>query len=153
EGQDLFDVGIGCLVGLRGVLREYRPDLVLVQGGTGSVFFGALAGFFERAIVAHVEARLRGGDRRRPYADEVFRRLTGVVTETHFAPTPGARLNLLREGVDAASVHVTGNTVVDALLRIAARSRPVRDAALRDALRSDRRLVLVTAHRRESFGP
>ena len=152
EGQDLFDVGIGCLAGLRDVLREYRPSLVVVQGDTGSVFFGALGGFFERAAVGHVEAGLRSGDRWRPYPEEVFRRLTSVLTDAHFAPTLGARDNLIREGIEAATIFVTGNTVVDALLRIAAAPRELRDPTVASAVRGARRLVLVTAHRRESFG-
>jgi UDP-N-acetylglucosamine 2-epimerase (non-hydrolysing) len=152
EGQSLYDVAHGCLEGLRGVVRDYRPDMIVVQGDTASVFFGALVGFFERVRVGHVEAGLRSRDKWRPYPEEILRRLTGVVTDVHFAPTPGARAHLLAEGVTASSIHVTGNTVVDALQRIAERPHEARDGALRDALASGRRLVLVTAHRRESFG-
>lgn len=152
EGQDLYDVAHGCLDGLRRVLGEWRPDMLLVQGDTASVFFGALAAFFERVPVGHVEAGLRSGDKARPYPEEVLRRMTGVVADHHFAPTPGAREHLLREHVDPASIHVTGNTVVDALQRITARPHTPADPVLREALESGRRLVLVTAHRRESFG-
>ncbi len=152
EGQDLFDVAQGCLRELRGVYESYRPDLVLVQGDTATVFFGALVSYFERTKVGHVEAGLRSGDKWRPYPEEIFRRLTGVVADLHFAPTPEARANLLRENVDAATIHLTGNTVVDALQRIAREEHPVESAELRSALESGRRLVLVTAHRRESFG-
>ena len=152
EGQDLYDVAHGCLDGLRGVVSEWRPDMILVQGDTASVFFGALTGFFERIPVGHVEAGLRSGDKARPYPEEVLRRMTGVVADLHFAPTDGAREHLLREKVDAATVHVTGNTVVDALQRIAAAEHEATNPVLRDALSSERRLVLVTAHRRESFG-
>jgi UDP-N-acetylglucosamine 2-epimerase (non-hydrolysing) len=152
EGQDLYDVAHGCLDGLRAVTREWRPDMMLVQGDTASVFFGALTGFFERIGVGHVEAGLRSGDKWRPYPEEVLRRMTGVVTDMHFAPTARARDNLLREGVDAATIHVTGNTVVDALQRITARPHEPVSGALRDVLDSGLRLVLVTAHRRESFG-
>jgi UDP-N-acetylglucosamine 2-epimerase (non-hydrolysing) len=152
EGQDLYDVAHGCLDGLRAVVREERPDMILVQGDTASVFFGALVGFFERVQVGHVEAGLRSGDKWRPYPEEILRRMTGVVADVHFAPTPGARAHLLAENVDAAAVHVTGNTVVDALQRIAAAPHDPANADLREALGSRRRLVLVTAHRRESFG-
>jgi UDP-N-acetylglucosamine 2-epimerase (non-hydrolysing) len=152
EGQDLYDVAHGCLDGLRGIAAEYRPDVVVVQGDTASVFFGALVAFFERSRVAHVEAGLRSGDKWQPYPEEVFRRLTSVATDFHFAPTTGAREHLMHEGIDAGSVHVTGNTVIDALLTIAAADRPVTNPDLRAALESGRRLVLVTAHRRESFG-
>ena len=152
EGQDLFDVASGCLLGLRDVLRSWRPELVLVQGDTATVLFGALAAFFERCRVGHVEAGLRSGDRARPFPEEVFRRLTGGVADLHFAPTARARDNLLREGVDATSIHLTGNTVVDALERVGAAEHTPSSAALRDALATGRRLVLLTAHRRESFG-
>src|SRR5690606_22591706 len=108
--------------------------------------------FFERIPVGHVEAGLRSRDKWRPYPEEIFRRLAGGLADLHFAPTADARANLLREGVPPHQVFLTGNTVVDALLGIAAQERPVADAALREALSAERRLVLVTAHRRESFG-
>ena len=152
EGQDLYDVAHGCLDGLRDVVREYRPDLVLVQGDTATVFLGALVAYFERTRVGHVEAGLRSRDKWHPYPEEIFRRLTGVLADVHFAPTAGARENLLSDGVPAQSIHVTGNTVVDALLQIAAVPHEPADAVLRKALAEDRRLVLLTAHRRESFG-
>ncbi|MEO5511948.1 MAG: UDP-N-acetylglucosamine 2-epimerase (non-hydrolyzing) [Longimicrobiales bacterium] len=152
EGQDLYDVAHGCLDGLRRVADQYKPDVIVVQGDTASVFFGALVAFFQRARVAHVEAGLRSGDKWQPYPEEIFRRMTGVITDFHFAPTAGARANLVREGTPADTVFVTGNTVVDALLAIAGADRPVTDDALRSAIGSGRRLVLVTAHRRESFG-
>lgn len=152
EGQDLYDVANGTLSGLRSILREYRPDLVVVQGDTASVFFGALAAFFERTRVAHVEAGLRSREKWKPFPEEILRRLTGVVADFHFAPTDGARANLLSEGVAPESIYVTGNTVVDALHTIAHDSRPVRNAQLRAALTGGARLVLLTAHRRESFG-
>jgi UDP-N-acetylglucosamine 2-epimerase (non-hydrolysing) len=152
EGQSLYDVAHGCLDGVRTVVQAYRPDIIVVQGDTASVFFGALVGFFERVRVGHVEAGLRSRDKWRPYPEEILRRLTGVVTDIHFAPTPGARAHLLAEGVTTSSIHVTGNTVVDALLRIAERPHEPRDPVLREVVESGRRLVLVTAHRRESFG-
>jgi UDP-N-acetylglucosamine 2-epimerase (non-hydrolysing) len=152
EGQDLYDVAHGCLDGLRGVVREFRPDVLLVQGDTASVFFGGLVGFFERVQVGHVEAGLRSGDKWRPYPEEILRRMTSVVADLHFAPTPRARAHLLEENIDAGSIHVTGNTVVDALQRIASAPHEPANPELRAALASGRRLVLVTAHRRESFG-
>lgn len=151
-GQDLYDLAHGCLDGLRGVVREFRPDLVLVQGDTATVFFAALVAFFEKVRVGHVEAGLRSGDKWRPYPEEIFRRLSGVVADLHFAPTAAARDNLLAEGIPAAQVFLTGNTVVDALRSVAERSLPAEDAALRALLASGSRFVLVTAHRRESFG-
>jgi UDP-N-acetylglucosamine 2-epimerase (non-hydrolysing) len=152
EGQSLYDVAIGCMTGLREIAVEFKPDVVMVQGDTASVFFGALVAFFERARVAHVEAGLRSGDKWQPYPEEVLRRMTGVVSDFHFAPTGGARDNLLREGIDASGIFVTGNTVVDALQTIASSSHAITSDALRSAVASGKRLVLVTAHRRESFG-
>ena len=152
EGQDLYDVAEGCLNGLRDVVREYRPDILLVQGDTASVFFGALVGFFERTMVGHVEAGLRSHDKYQPYPEEILRRMTGVVSDLDFAPTPAAANNLSREGVSAAQVFVTGNTVVDALLQVSNLDLPVESTDLKVALDSKKKLVLITAHRRESFG-
>jgi UDP-N-acetylglucosamine 2-epimerase (non-hydrolysing) len=152
EGQDLYDVAEGCLRGLRKVVEEYRPDMILVQGDTASVFFGALVGFFERTKVGHVEAGLRTGDKWRPYPEEMLRRMTGVVADLHFAPSKRARKNLLREGVHSGRIFLVGNTVVDALLTASALEQEPRDPMLARALASGKRLVLMTAHRRESFG-
>jgi UDP-N-acetylglucosamine 2-epimerase (non-hydrolysing) len=152
DGQDLYDIAHGCLDGLRGLVHEYAPDMLLVQGDTASVLFGALVGFFERVPVGHVEAGLRSGDRERPWPEEMLRRMTGVVADVHFAPTRRARAHLLAENVAEDAVHVTGNTVVDALQRMAAAPHEPANAELRSALARGGRLVLVTAHRRESFG-
>lgn len=152
EGQSLYDVAQGCLDGLRDVVRELSPKLILVQGDTASVFFGALVGFFERVTVGHVEAGLRSNDKWRPYPEEIFRRLTGVTADLHFAPTAEARANLLRENVPGDQVYLTGNTVVDALKMVADRPYEPQNPELRRVLQNGQRLVLVTAHRRESFG-
>ena len=152
EGQNLYDVAAGCMHGLRDVVREYQPQLMLVQGDTASVFFASLVGFFERVKVGHVEAGLRSHDKWRPYPEEIFRRLTGVSADLHFAPTADARANLLREAVPEEQVFLTGNTVVDALVAFSQRDTPIENADLKAALASKRPLVLITAHRRESFG-
>lgn len=155
EGQTLYDLAAGCLDGLRRLVEARRPRLLLVQGDTASVFFGALVGFFEGVAVGHVEAGLRSGDLRRPFPEEGFRRLTGVLADLHFAPTAGARDHLLREGVPAERIFLTGNPVVDALLRVSASDLPVRDATLAGLLQGGAGappFVLLTAHRRESFG-
>jgi UDP-N-acetylglucosamine 2-epimerase (non-hydrolysing) len=155
EGQTLYDVAAGCLTGLRSLLEARRPDLVLVQGDTASVFFGALVGFFEGVAVGHVEAGLRSGDMRRPFPEEGFRRLTSVLADLHFAPTAGARDHLLREGIPPERIHLTGNPVVDALLRVSASDLAVRDPTLAGLLQEppDRApFALLTTHRRESFG-
>jgi UDP-N-acetylglucosamine 2-epimerase (non-hydrolysing) len=152
-GQTLYDVVHGALSGLRGLLQDFRPSVVLVEGDTATVFAASLAAFFERLKVGHVEAGLRSRDKWAPFPEEIFRRLTDVVADYHFAPTPRAAAALLAEGVPERSVHVTGNTVVDALLAAAELDRPATDAALRAALGDDgTRLALLTAHRRESFG-
>jgi len=158
EGQDLYDLAHAFLNELRGVIRETRPEMVLVQGDTASVFFGSLVAFFEgfrgeRAAlqVGHVEAGLRSRNKWAPYPEEMFRRLTDVLTDLHFAPTKGARDNLLAEGYSEDQVFLTGNTVVDALQATARLPRTPGNPKLREVLEGDRRLVLLTAHRRESF--
>ncbi len=150
--QDLYDIGIGCLDALRPLLHRIEPDVVVVQGDTATVFFGALAAFYERAQVAHVEAGLRSNNKWAPFPEEIYRRLTDVVTDHFFAPTVGARQNLIAEGVAADRINVTGNTVIDAVQALAQAERPFDDAELGELVDSGRRLVLITAHRRESFG-
>lgn len=150
--QDLYDVGMRCLEKLRPTLRAIAPDIVVVEGDTATVLFGALAAFFERVPVAHVEAGLRSGDKWAPYPEEVFRRLCDVVSDLHLAPTPRARDNLLAENVGADRIHVTGNTVIDAVRALADSGRAIENAELAAALASGERIVLITAHRRESFG-
>jgi len=157
-GQDLTGITCGALTGLKDVIAACKPDCVLVQGDTTTAFAGALAAFYQRIPVGHVEAGLRTGNIYAPWPEEVNRCLVGRIATWHFAPTPQARDNLLREGVRAADVHVTGNTVIDALLEVVARIRD--DAALTADLAQrfpfidpTRRLVLVTGHRRENFGP
>ena len=152
--QTLYDVMHGVTEGLRDVVREYRPDLVLVQGDTATVFAASLVAFFEHVRVGHVEAGLRSGtDRTQPFPEEMLRRLTDVLSDLYFAPTPRARDALLAENVPPERVFVTGNTVVDALKAAAAQKRPVGDSDLRAVVEDDGvRMVLLTAHRRESFG-
>ena len=152
--QNLYDVLSAASQGLGGVIREFRPDLLLAQGDTATVFAASLAGFLERVPVGHVEAGLRSGDKTAPWPEEVFRRMTDVIADHYFAPTSRARELLLAEGVPSGSIHVTGNTVVDALLDVAGMEHPVTNEALRTILAApdNPRLVLLTAHRRESFG-
>jgi UDP-N-acetylglucosamine 2-epimerase (non-hydrolysing) len=152
EGQSLYDVAHGCLDGLREVARHFRPDVLLVQGDTATVFYASLVGFFEDIRVGHVEAGLRSGRKRSPFPEEILRRLTDVIADFHFAPTGPAADNLRREGVPESSIFVTGNTVVDALLDVAQRLPAPANPRLRDILDRGARLVLLTAHRRESFG-
>jgi len=152
EGQDLYDLAHACLDGLREVAREFQPDLVLVQGDTASVFLSSLVAFFEGVGVGHVESGLRSGNKWAPYPEEMFRRLSDVLADYHFAPTPRARDNLLAEGIPGDRIHLTGNTVVDALLAVSNLHRTPTNPHLRQVLERGSRLVLLTAHRRESFG-
>nr|WP_159628428.1 UDP-N-acetylglucosamine 2-epimerase (non-hydrolyzing) [Massilia puerhi] len=156
-GQDLSDITSKVLIGMRGVLREWRPDYVFVHGDTTTTFATSLAAYYERIPVGHVEAGLRTGNIYSPWPEEVNRCLTGVIASLHFAPTGHAQQNLLAEGVPAANICVTGNTVVDALLDVVARLET--DTALRremeaqfSFLDSKKKLILVTGHRRENFG-
>ncbi len=150
--QDLYDIGIQCLDKLRTSFRNWRPNVVIVQGDTATVFFGGLAAFYEGSKVGHVEAGLRSGDKWAPFPEEVYRRLTDVVSDYHFAPTQSSKRNLLAEGIPSEQVSVTGNTVIDAVKELARMDRPIADPRLRGLLETKRRIVLVTAHRRESFG-
>ncbi len=156
-GQDLTDVTAGILQGMRGVLAEAKPDLVLVHGDTATTFAATLAAYYQKIPVGHVEAGLRTGNLYSPWPEEANRKLTGTLATLHFAPTQRSVDNLLAEGIAGESVHITGNTVIDALLRVVERFD--KDSDLADSLAgqfsflsSDRHMVLVTGHRRESFG-
>jgi UDP-N-acetylglucosamine 2-epimerase (non-hydrolysing) len=153
--QALGDLSARLLSAVQALLRRRRPGTLVVQGDTTSAAMGALAAFYEDVRVAHVEAGLRTGERRNPFPEEMNRRLVACVADLHFAPTPRARDNLLAENVPAERVHLVGNTVVDALFyardRLLPRLPP--DPTTEPLLRSSCPLVLVTAHRRESFGP
>ena len=152
EGQDLHDVTIACLDGLRPVMTEFQPHIVLVQGDTASAFVASLSAFYHRAQVGHVEAGLRSGRKRTPFPEEVFRRLAGVIADHHFAPTRRAVDNLRHEGVPPDSIYLTGNTVVDALHWVARSSVRVEHPTIARLLNAAVPIVLVTVHRRESFG-
>lgn len=156
ERQDLTHITTAVLHGLRDVIAELRPDRVLVQGDTTTAMAAALAAFYAKVPVGHVEAGLRTGDVMAPWPEEMNRRLATVLADLHFAPTEGARANLLREGVPDARILVTGNTVVDALLdaldlldRNQGQARAVQ--ALLPSLDPAKRMILVTGHRRENF--
>ncbi|HSG50457.1 MAG TPA: UDP-N-acetylglucosamine 2-epimerase (non-hydrolyzing) [Longimicrobiales bacterium] len=157
HAQGLADVTGRVLNGVFAVVEAEKPDLVLVHGDTNTTMSASLASYYAKVAVGHVEAGLRTGNRYSPWPEEMNRRITGALATLHFAPTETARENLLRENTDPSSVFVTGNTVVDALLWT--RDRVLADEALvgrYDAeyafLNRDKRLVLVTGHRRENFG-
>lgn len=156
-GQTLNDVTTSIIVGLKPVLELFKPDVVLVHGDTATTFASALAAYYQQIKVGHVEAGLRTGNIYSPWPEEANRKLTSAITNYHFAPTAGSKENLLREGVAESDIMVTGNTVIDALFWV--REKLKQDKSLSvsltanfDFLDSDKKLILVTGHRRESFG-
>lgn len=156
-GQSLSDITCGILKGLEPILRDYKPDMVLVHGDTATTMATTLTAYNQRIDVGHVEAGLRTGNLYSPWPEEGNRKITGTLAKLHFAPTAQCRDNLLREGLPPERIHVTGNTVIDALLSVI---RTIdQDAALQQELsgrfpflRPEARLVLITGHRRENFG-
>lgn len=149
--QSLFDVTILALSKLKPVLEQEKPDIVLVQGDTTTAFAAALAAFYLKTKIGHVEAGLRTVDKYNPFPEEMNRRLISHLADLHFAPTPRAKENLLAEGINPSSIFLTGNTVIDALFMILEQTKgqdPLADLSLDPG----KMLILVTAHRRESFG-
>lgn len=156
-GQDLTDITSNVLLGMRTVLKTWRPDWVLVHGDTTTTLATSLAAYYEKIAVGHVEAGLRTGNIYSPWPEEMNRRIAGAVSEVHFAPTETAKANLLREGKSLNSIIVTGNTVIDALLDVVQRIRSDKALVTKITKRfyfldGTKRLILVTGHRRENFG-
>ncbi len=158
--QDLFDVTSRILIGLRTVLNECKPDIVLVHGDTTTCFTASLAAFYLGIPVGHVEAGLRTGNMKAPFPEEANRSLVGRLAQFHFAPTEGSKNNLLAENISESTIHVTGNTVIDALLKV---QSTINDYSVTDwpslpdkttsAIQSNpQKLILITGHRRENFG-
>ena len=164
QGQDLYDVTSRVLTGMRDILKESKPDVVLVHGDTTTSTSAALASFYQQIPVGHVEAGLRTHNIYSPWPEEMNRQLTGRIATYHFAPTPLSRENLLRENVTESSISVTGNTVIDALYMVVDKIKSDDGMAGRldgellaagydtGRLRNGRKLVLITGHRRENFG-
>lgn len=169
-GQDLYDITSNVLLGLRSVLLEEKPDIILVHGDTTTAMAASLAAFYQQIPVGHVEAGLRTNNKHSPFPEEINRKIVATVADLHFAPTDTARENLLREGGDPRSIHVTGNTVIDSLLMTV---NKIRNCGLGESIATEMverftslknvisrlqlpspvsRLILVTGHRRESFG-
>jgi UDP-N-acetylglucosamine 2-epimerase (non-hydrolysing) len=153
--QELCGLSARILDRFHAVLSPHRPDMVLVQGDTTTAMVASLAAFYHRVPVGHVEAGLRTLDRYSPFPEEINRRLVSHLADVHFAPTSWARINLLKEGIPRKRIFVTGNTVVDAFLETRARvlRRPPALAQLKGFKLEGRKLIVVTAHRRENFGP
>jgi len=152
KGQTLFDITCRAMQGLNEVLGQERPDIVLVHGDTTTTFAGALAAYYHQIAVGHVEAGLSTQNKFSPFPEEMNRKLTGALTDLHFAPTPSARDNLLAEGVEASSIFVTGNTVIDALIATVEDDYRFNEPPLADIAFRDKKIVLVTTHRRENLG-
>jgi len=157
SGQDLTDVTCGILQGLKPVLAEFKPEYVLVHGDTATTLSTTLAAYYQQIKVGHVEAGLRTGNIYSPWPEEGNRKLTGAITDLHFAPTENSKNNLLKENVTEDKIIITGNTVIDALLEVIEKLETNNDlkASLEEQfnfLNHDKRLVLITGHRRESFG-
>jgi UDP-N-acetylglucosamine 2-epimerase (non-hydrolysing) len=165
QGQDLFDVTSRILLGMRTILKEAQPDLVLVHGDTSTSTAAALSAYYMQIPVGHIEAGLRTGNIYSPFPEEMNRQITGRIATLHFSPTDFARQNLLRENVADAAITVTGNTVIDALHTVVAKIEA--DSALEQSIKATiaqmgydmsrlddnkRRLVVITGHRRENFG-
>ena len=171
DGQDLYDITARVLVGMRDVIKAVQPDVVFVHGDTTTSMASALAAFYQQIPVAHIEAGLRTHDIYSPWPEEMNRQITGRIATYNFAPTPLSKQNLVDEGVDESSITVTGNTVIDALNMVVNKIKSDRDLQndIKDTLlqsglpermvhaffqppTSNRRLVLITGHRRENFG-
>ena len=164
QGQDLYDVTARVLMGMRDVLKEAQPDVVLVHGDTTTSMAAALAAFYQQIPVGHVEAGLRTHNIYSPWPEEMNRQITGRIATYHFAPTPLSKQNLLAEGVKEEHIYVTGNTVIDALYMIVDKIKKNKelDTELEGLLKragydvnrlaGEKKLVLITGHRRENFG-
>ncbi|MEX5366719.1 UDP-N-acetylglucosamine 2-epimerase (non-hydrolyzing) [Acinetobacter haemolyticus] len=155
--QTLSDVTSGVLKGLEQVFAEWMPDLILVHGDTATTFAASLAGYYHKIKIGHVEAGLRTGDLYSPWPEEANRQLTGVLANYHFAPTLSSYQNLMNENVDPATVVITGNTVIDALLQVKTKVEQEQNLMQKfeqefSFLDKNKKLILVTGHRRENFG-
>jgi UDP-N-acetylglucosamine 2-epimerase (non-hydrolysing) len=159
-GQDLYDITANVLLGLKDILKTYKPDIVFVHGDTTTTFAASLAAFYQQIKIAHVEAGLRTGDIYSPWPEEANRQLTTQITAYHFAPTPTSEINLLRENVNPSNITVTGNTVIDALFLALdkIKNNPSLENDINAKLISlypfnpNKKIILVTGHRRENHG-
>lgn len=159
-GQDLYDITANVMLGLRDILADFKPDIVFVHGDTSTTFSASLAAYYSKVKVGHIEAGLRTYDIYSPWPEEGNRQLTGVLANYHFAPTVQSQENLLNEGKSKSNIFITGNTVIDALMYVLNRieSQPALEDKIRSNINSqyildrNRKIILVTGHRRENFG-
>ena len=152
QGQTLFDITCRAMQGLNEVLTKEKPDIVLVHGDTTTTFAGALAAYYHQTTVGHVEAGLRTHNKFSPFPEEMNRKLTGSLTDMHFAPTLTAQENLLHEAISKEATFVTGNTVIDALLKTVNQEYKFANEMLQNIDYKNKRIILVTTHRRENIG-
>lgn len=152
EKQSLSQITTRVLMGLEEIMNREKPDMVLVHGDTTTTFAGSLAAFYNGVRVGHVEAGLRTFNKYFPYPEEMNRKLTGCIADVHFAPTPRARVNLLNEGVNPQDIYVTGNTVIDAMASTVDKNYVFSCSELNDIDFKNKRVLFVTAHRRENWG-
>lgn len=152
QGQTLSDITTRALNGLDEVIKEAKPDIILVHGDTSTTFAGALAAFYNQVKIGHVEAGLRTYDKYSPYPEEMNRKLTGAMTDLHFSPTISNKNNLLKENIDDKEIYITGNTVIDALKTTVRDDYKFADPTLASLDFENKKIVLMTAHRRENLG-
>ncbi|WP_081249434.1 non-hydrolyzing UDP-N-acetylglucosamine 2-epimerase [Aliivibrio fischeri] len=157
KGQTLNEIVTSIILNLKEVLQDFKPDLILVHGDTATTFAASLAGYYEQISIGHIEAGLRTGDIYSPWPEEANRRLTGVLTKFHFAPTNIARDNLLKENFEPSNIFVTGNTVIDSLITIINKINNDSEISIKfkkqfSFIKDDKKIILVTGHRRENFG-
>ncbi|MBM7615120.1 non-hydrolyzing UDP-N-acetylglucosamine 2-epimerase [Alkaliphilus hydrothermalis] len=152
HGQTISDITVGVLKGLEGVLAEAKPDIVLVHGDTSTTFVGALAAFYQKIKIGHMEAGLRTDNIYSPYPEEMNRRLTTTLTNFHFAPTKGNYENLIKNGVSHDEIHIVGNTVIDALLQVVQDDYRFEEEILNQIDYKSKKVIAMTCHRRENWG-
>lgn len=152
HGQTIIDISNKVLKGVDEVIKDCNPDIVLVHGDTSTTLNGALAAFYNRVPVGHVEAGLRSFDNYSPFPEEMNRKLTGSITEMHFSPTENNKINLLNEGINEEKIYITGNTVIDALKSVIKEDYKFEDESLNKIDFENKKVVLLTTHRRENWG-
>jgi len=152
HGQTLTEITMKSMRGLESVIEDFHPNILLVQGDTTTVFAAALAGFYHKVKIGHIEAGLRSGNLYSPYPEEANRKMTGVLADFHFAPTVSAKMNLMKENFSEDQIFVTGNTVIDALLQVVREDYQFENHFLNSCDFANKKVILLTSHRRENIG-
>ncbi len=152
DRQTLTDITVNALTGLEKVIKELCPDIILVHGDTTTTFVGSLAAFYNKVQIGHVEAGLRTFNKYSPYPEEMNRKLTGAMADIHFSPTADSKANLLREGIEEKNIYITGNTAIDALKTTVKKDFSFYTEELKNLDYNDKKIIMVTAHRRENLG-